>query len=81
MLEKLATHDIEDVSRLFSLTHKCARAAEGQSRHSCFEPKAQEGDAAGSSGQGQKKKNNNNKKKKNKPMAGAPTTATAASAG
>jgi hypothetical protein len=29
MLEKLATHDIQDVSALFSLADKCARAAEG----------------------------------------------------
>jgi hypothetical protein len=29
MLEKLATHDIQDVSALFSLADKCARATEG----------------------------------------------------
>jgi hypothetical protein len=28
MLEKLATHDIEDVSQLFSLTNKCAKATD-----------------------------------------------------
>jgi hypothetical protein len=27
MLEKLATHDIEDVSQLFGLPDKCARVA------------------------------------------------------
>jgi hypothetical protein len=27
MLEKLTTHDIQDVTELFSLTDKCARAA------------------------------------------------------
>jgi hypothetical protein len=30
MLEKLATHDIQDVVELFSLVDKCARAAEGR---------------------------------------------------
>jgi hypothetical protein len=29
MLEKLITHDIQDVIELFSLVDKCARAAEG----------------------------------------------------
>jgi hypothetical protein len=29
MLEKLATHDIQDVAELFSLVNKCARATEG----------------------------------------------------
>jgi hypothetical protein len=29
MLEKLATHDIYDVSALFILTDKCAKVAEG----------------------------------------------------
>jgi hypothetical protein len=28
MLEKLATHDVQDVSELFNLVDKCARAAE-----------------------------------------------------
>jgi hypothetical protein len=34
MLEKLATHDVETVSTLFTLANKCARAAEGRARHS-----------------------------------------------
>jgi hypothetical protein len=34
MLEKLATHDIQDVSALFRLADKCARAAEGRAWHS-----------------------------------------------
>jgi hypothetical protein len=29
MLEKLATHDIQDVFVLFSLVNKCAKAVEG----------------------------------------------------
>jgi hypothetical protein len=34
MLEKVATHDIQDVSALFSLMDTCARAAEGRTWHS-----------------------------------------------
>jgi hypothetical protein len=33
MLEKLATHDMETVSTLFTLADKCARAAEGRAWH------------------------------------------------
>jgi hypothetical protein len=29
MLEKLVTHDVQDISELFSLVDKCARAVEG----------------------------------------------------
>jgi hypothetical protein len=29
MLEKLDTHDIKDVTELFSMADKCVRAAEG----------------------------------------------------
>jgi hypothetical protein len=34
MLEKLATHDVETVTMLFTLADKCARAAEGRAWHS-----------------------------------------------
>jgi hypothetical protein len=34
MLEKLTTQDIQDVSALFSLADKCAKAAEGHAWHS-----------------------------------------------
>jgi hypothetical protein len=33
MLEKLTTHDIQDVTELFSLADKCARATEGRAWH------------------------------------------------
>jgi hypothetical protein len=33
MLEKLTMHDIQDVTEVFSLADKCARAAEGQAWH------------------------------------------------
>jgi hypothetical protein len=34
MLENLTTHDVQDVSALFSLADKCAKATEGHARHS-----------------------------------------------
>jgi hypothetical protein len=77
MLEKLATHEVKDVSELFNLANKCARMAEGHAWHSQPAPRAGKADkpkadaAAQSSG-----KNKNGKKKKsnnNKPLAGAPT--------
>ena len=34
MLEKLATHEVESVTTLFSLADKCARAAKGRAWHS-----------------------------------------------
>jgi hypothetical protein len=34
MLEKLATHDMETISTLFTLADKCARAVEGRAWHS-----------------------------------------------
>jgi hypothetical protein len=40
MLEKLATHDVQDVSELFSLADKCVRAAEGRAWHSQPAPEA-----------------------------------------
>jgi hypothetical protein len=37
MLEKLATHDMETVTTLFTLANKCARAAEGRAWHSALQ--------------------------------------------
>jgi hypothetical protein len=34
MLEKLAMHDVETVTTLFTLANKCARATEGRAWHS-----------------------------------------------
>jgi hypothetical protein len=85
MLEKLATHDVQDVSELFSLADKCARAAERRvwhSQHALEVGKADKPEAdvtAHSSG-----KNRNWKKKKsggNKLLVRAPTVAAAAAAG
>jgi hypothetical protein len=62
MLEKLATHDVDDVTTLFALADKCARAVEGRAWHSA--PQA-EVTKVGSSdvitqGGGKKKKRNKN---------------------
>jgi hypothetical protein len=46
MLEKLATHDIQDVSTLFSLVDKCAKAAEGRPWHSPVAQAAKGGEQA-----------------------------------
>ena len=85
MLEKLATHEVESVTTLFSLADKCARAAEGRAWHSA----PQDGDAkAGGSGAtaqggGKKKKNKNWSRGKSHPAgpvvaAAAPAAAAAA---
>jgi hypothetical protein len=84
MLEKLTTHDVQDVSVLFSLVDKCARATEGHAWHS---PAAQtaKGESTLSTGaQAPGGGNGNDKKKKAGgiwPLAGAPTAAAAAVGG
>jgi hypothetical protein len=83
MLEKLATHDIQDVSVLFSLADKCARAAEGRAWHSLTAPVGKEEDKpnTGTMAQGGGDRNNNNKKVGgNKSLAEAPTTTVAVAA-
>jgi hypothetical protein len=88
MLEKLATHDIQDVPELFSLVDKCARATEGHAWHTTPVPEAgmESKPNAGAATQGNNSNNNKKKKKKkkvggnNQPLAAAPT-ATAVVAG
>jgi hypothetical protein len=87
MLEKLTTHDIQDVSALFSLAEKCAKAMEGRTWHSPV-TQAAKGESkpnAGTLAQGGGNDNNNNKNKKkaddNRPLAGAPTVIAAAAGG
>jgi hypothetical protein len=89
MLEKLATHDIQDVPELFSLVDKCARATEGHAWHTTPVPEAGKeskpnaGAATQGSSSSNNNNNNNNKKKvggNNQPLAAAPT-ATAVVAG
>jgi hypothetical protein len=65
MLEKLATHDVQDVSALFSLADKCARAAEGCACHSpaAQAAKGESTPSAGAQAPGGGNGNNNKKKK------------------
>jgi hypothetical protein len=62
MLEKLSTHDVDDVTTLFALADKCARAAEGRAWHSV--PQAEVTKVGNSDvvaqGGGRKKKRNKN---------------------
>jgi hypothetical protein len=67
MLEKLTTHDIQDVAELFSLADKCTRATEGRAWHSTRAPKAGKDNkpnaGATTQGGGNNSNNNNNNKK------------------
>jgi hypothetical protein len=83
MLEKLATHDIQDVSALFNLADKSARAAEGRAWHSPAAPASKEASkpnvgttAQGVGGKSKKKK----KAGGSQSLAGAPTAAAATAA-
>jgi hypothetical protein len=79
MLEKLATHDVQDVSALFSLADKCAKAAEGRTWHSPAAQAAKGENKPSAEAQAQGGGSGNKKKKKkaggNQPLAGAPTAA------
>src|SRR6185312_6860810 len=74
MLEKLATHEVESVTTLFSLADKGARAAEGRAWHSA--PQDGDAKAGGSSataqGGGKKKKKNRGR---GEPHSGGPVVA------
>jgi hypothetical protein len=85
MLEKLATHDVQDIYELFSLADKCAKVAEGHAWHfqlalEVGKAGMPEADVATQSSD----KNKNRKKKKaggnhnNMSLAGAPTAAATA---
>jgi hypothetical protein len=85
MLEKLATHDNQDVSMLFSLVDKCVRATEGHAWHSPAAQAVKEQSKPNAGTQAQGGGNGNNKKKKEKaggkqPLAGALITVVAAAA-
>jgi hypothetical protein len=79
MLEKLATHDVDNVTTLFALVDKCARAAEGRAWHSV--PQAEVTQVGGSDvvtqGGGKKKKRNKNRGHR-KPQFTVSVVATAA---
>jgi hypothetical protein len=78
MLEKLATHDIQDVTELFTLADKCDRAVEVHAWHIPPALEAGKGgkpdvSAAAQGGGSKKKKADGN----NQPLARAPTAAAA----
>jgi hypothetical protein len=69
MLEKLATHDVETVSTLFTLADKCARAAEGRAWHSAPQTGVdQTGGTRAVSQDGKKKKKNRGHEKQSVAM-------------
>jgi hypothetical protein len=74
MLEKLATHDVETVTTLFTLADKCARAADGHAWHSAPQTGVTQmgGSGATTQGGGKKKKKNRDH---DKPQSGALVTA------
>jgi hypothetical protein len=76
MLEKLATHDVDNVTTLFALADKCARATEGRAWHSA--PQAGVTQMGGSNAvtQGSRKKKKRNKNRGHeKPQFAAPVAA------
>jgi hypothetical protein len=77
MLEKLATHDVETVTTLFTLADKCARAAEGHAWHSAPQTGVTQmgGSGATTQGGGKKKKKNRDH---DRPQSGAPVAVAAA---
>jgi hypothetical protein len=78
MLEKLATHDVETVSTLFTLADKCARAAEGGAWDSAPQTGvAQMGGSGAVSQEGKKKKKKNRDQEKPSFAASVVATATA----
>jgi hypothetical protein len=78
MLEKLAMHDVETVTTLFTLANKCARAAEGRAWHSARQTEVTRMGGSGATttqGGGKKKKKNHIH---DSPQSGAPVTVAAA---
>jgi len=80
MLEKLATHEVESVTTLFSLADKCARAAEGRAWHSAPQDGVAEAGGSRATVQGGGKKKKNKTRGRGGPQAGAPVAAAAATA-
>jgi hypothetical protein len=75
-LEKLATHEVKDVSELFSLADKCARATKGRAWHSQPFPEARKASKLEANVVAQSNSKSKNRKKKsnnNKLLAGTPT--------
>jgi hypothetical protein len=75
ILVKLATHDMETVTTLFTLADKCARAAEGRAWHSAPHTGVTQTGGSGVATQGGGKKKNRGH---DRPQSGAPVAAAAA---
>jgi hypothetical protein len=75
MLEKLAMHDVETVSTLFTLADKCAKATEGRAWHSAPQTGVDQTGGTGAVSQDGKKKKKNHGHEK--PQSAAPTVAAA----
>ena len=78
MLEKLATHEVESVTTLFSLADKCARAAEGRAWYSAPQDGVAEAGGSGATVQGGGKKKKNKNRNRGEPHPGPPVAAVAA---
>jgi hypothetical protein len=77
MLEKLATHDVETVTTLFTLADKCARAVEGRAWHLAPQTGVTQTGGSGAVTQGgnkRKKKNRGHKRPQSAAMVAAATT-------
>jgi hypothetical protein len=79
MLEKLATRDVDNVTTLFALTDKCARAAEGHAWHSAPQAGVTQtgGLDADAQGDGKKKKRNKGHGREKQQVAAPVITTTA----
>jgi hypothetical protein len=64
MMKKLTTHDVQNVSALFSLADKCAKAVEGRAWHSPATQAAKGESKPSARAQAQGGDNGNNNKKK-----------------
>ena len=80
ILEKLATHEVESVTTLFSLADKCAKAAEGSAWHSAPQDGDTKAGGSGATAQGGGKKKKNKNRSRGEPQPGGPAVATAAPA-
>ena len=80
MLKKLATHEVESVTTLFSLADKCARAAEGHAWHSAPQDGDTKAGGSGATAQGGSKKKKNKNQSRGEPHPGGPVVVAAAPA-
>jgi hypothetical protein len=83
MLEKLATRDVDNVTTLFALADKCARAAEGRAWHSAPQAGVTQmgGSDADAQGDGKKKKRNKGHDREKQQVAAPVITAAAGGEG